>query len=522
MSVIPLPDDLDLSESCEDPSEFFKKIANETKIGDENSIDMNEEIKELMNIRENNDRENHRYHENDEEEEENNINNFFVDDDQDVNDYDYDNGGDEEEEDNDENYENDEKCFKLPEPPKKNNFDTNIKFEGDEYEDYKDRKDHKDHKEHNNEQYPDSPFFDKKTQKESLINAEKRECLMRFLELEDDGVPVVQKFNMNSDLNEMRFELRKLDEERIRSKTVNLWKKSLMAALITIENLNSKFDPFGLKLKGLSNEVKSQMDDINSTFRELHRKYCKRGKSSPELFLIITLATCGINTHVNNSKKKKKKKKKNHGFQVPPTHFFPYPPQQPPYYPPPRFNPNQPRPNPSNFTQYQPHQFNYPPQNYYQRPQQWTNRAPYYAPPPQQPPQQPWNNSPPQPQQPQPPQQPWNNQQPPQQPLVNPPVVEQQPSQQPPQQPWNNPPPQNNERKRRVIPPAPNNPMTNIAPLFSQLSNSSTEPEKEKKKTSNYNIEDIDPGASKKEENNDSENSKKKNFSFKNGKIVFD
>ena len=57
----------------------------------------------------------------------------------------------------------------------------------------------------------------------------------------------------------------------------------LMAAITGLEFLNSKFDPFDLKLDGWAEQVGENVDDYDEIFGELHEKYKSKATSSKVL-----------------------------------------------------------------------------------------------------------------------------------------------------------------------------------------------------------------------------------------------
>ena len=58
---------------------------------------------------------------------------------------------------------------------------------------------------------------------------------------------------MDSNLNEMIGEYETLISDRERQNSVKFQGKMLMACITGLEFLNNKFDPFDVKLEGLSN-----------------------------------------------------------------------------------------------------------------------------------------------------------------------------------------------------------------------------------------------------------------------------
>ena len=63
----------------------------------------------------------------------------------------------------------------------------------------------------------------------------------------------------------------------------------LMAAVSGLEFLNSKFDPFDLKLDGWAEAVNENLEEYDDVFGELHDKYSSKAKMAPEIKLLFML-----------------------------------------------------------------------------------------------------------------------------------------------------------------------------------------------------------------------------------------
>jgi hypothetical protein len=68
-----------------------------------------------------------------------------------------------------------------------------------------------------------------------------------------------------------------------------------------IEFLNSKFDPFDIKLDGFSESITENLEDYDEIFSELADKYKSKAKMAPELKLLFQLASAGIMVHMTNT-----------------------------------------------------------------------------------------------------------------------------------------------------------------------------------------------------------------------------
>ena len=98
---------------------------------------------------------------------------------------------------------------------------------------------------------------------------------------------MTKKFTMQSSLEDMQMEFDKLKSQRDMDNSVKFQRKCLMACITGVEFLNSKFDPFDVKLDGWSESMHESLNDYDEVFEELHEKYKSKGKIAPELKLMM-------------------------------------------------------------------------------------------------------------------------------------------------------------------------------------------------------------------------------------------
>jgi hypothetical protein len=75
----------------------------------------------------------------------------------------------------------------------------------------------------------------------------------------------------------------------------------LMACITGIEFLNSKFDPFDIKLDGWADQLNENITDYDEIFAELHEKYKNKAKMAPELKLLFQLGGSAMMLHMTNT-----------------------------------------------------------------------------------------------------------------------------------------------------------------------------------------------------------------------------
>jgi hypothetical protein len=139
----------------------------------------------------------------------------------------------------------------------------------------------------------------KKTYEE--LQKEKAEYIRLLDRLELKGLQSHKKFNMNSDYNEVKGEFDRLTRQRECDQSVKFQRKMLIAAVTAIEFLNTKFDPFDVKLEGWSESVHENVHDYDDVFEELHEKYQTKSKMAPELKLLFMLGGSGFMFHLTNT-----------------------------------------------------------------------------------------------------------------------------------------------------------------------------------------------------------------------------
>ena len=134
------------------------------------------------------------------------------------------------------------------------------------------------------------------------IKNEKIDLIYKFKKLESQGIRTTMNYNMNSQLEDMRNEYIKLKKQREIDNSVKFQRKIMMAAITGLEFLNSKFDPFDVKLDGWSESVNENLMDYDEVFEELAEKYgAASGNMAPELKLLLMVGGSGFMFHLTNT-----------------------------------------------------------------------------------------------------------------------------------------------------------------------------------------------------------------------------
>jgi len=142
---------------------------------------------------------------------------------------------------------------------------------------------------------PDKPVEQKETLRERFSYLRKLE------DLESKGIKLTKRYSMESSLEEMKGEYENIVAEKEKANNVKFQGKMLMACITGLEFLNSKFDPFDIKLDGWAEQFSENITDYDEIFAELHEKYRNKAKLAPELKLLFQLGGSAIMLHMTNT-----------------------------------------------------------------------------------------------------------------------------------------------------------------------------------------------------------------------------
>jgi len=148
---------------------------------------------------------------------------------------------------------------------------------------------------------PDNPVpLEPKLSREDTMR-EKFKFLRRLEALEKKGVELSKKYSMESNLHEMMGEYETIMDEKSTKNSVKFQGNMLMAVINGFEFLNSKFDPFDIKLDGWSDQLQENITDYDEIFAELHEKYKSKASMAPELKLLFQLGGSAMMVHMTNT-----------------------------------------------------------------------------------------------------------------------------------------------------------------------------------------------------------------------------
>jgi len=148
---------------------------------------------------------------------------------------------------------------------------------------------------------PDSRMSNEpKLSKDELLR-EKFKFLRKLEALEKKGVELTKKYNMESDLREMMGEYEMIMEEKTRQNSIKFQGNMMMTIINGIEFLNSRFDPFDIKIDGWGEQINENISDYDEIFGELYEKYKTKASIAPELKLLFQLGGSAMMVHMSNT-----------------------------------------------------------------------------------------------------------------------------------------------------------------------------------------------------------------------------
>jgi len=133
------------------------------------------------------------------------------------------------------------------------------------------------------------------------IKNEKAEMLYQFDRMEKKGMKVPKKFTMDSRLSDMKEEFDRIRRDKEVDMSIAFQRKMMLACVTGVEFVNTKFDPFDVKLDGWSESIHESVDDYDDIFEELHHKYKSKSKMAPELKLLFSLGGSAFMFHLTNT-----------------------------------------------------------------------------------------------------------------------------------------------------------------------------------------------------------------------------
>ena len=133
------------------------------------------------------------------------------------------------------------------------------------------------------------------------IQHEKRNYLNKFERYKKKGINLERNFNINSDINDMKNEFERITYSKRVENSVKMQRQCLLAFATGLEMLNSKYDPFDVKLDGWSESLNENVNDYDEVFEDLYEKYKGKAEVAPELKLMMMVGGSAFMFHITNT-----------------------------------------------------------------------------------------------------------------------------------------------------------------------------------------------------------------------------
>lgn len=129
---------------------------------------------------------------------------------------------------------------------------------------------------------------------------------LTLLERMDKRGIMGNKMTIANTLEEITAEVERRKDSKALEASLRFQRSMLTTVTNGMEFLNSRFDPFGVKLDGWSEQINENIEDYDEIFEELYDKYKDKSKVAPEVRLIMSLGLSAAMCHVTNTMFKSK------------------------------------------------------------------------------------------------------------------------------------------------------------------------------------------------------------------------
>jgi len=133
----------------------------------------------------------------------------------------------------------------------------------------------------------------------ATVEDEKQDLILK-LYIQKKSNPEVRSFTMQSDIYEMRTELKKIEYEQSLSSSISSYREMLSMATAGLEWANRKYDPFDLALNGISDHMHMQQKRFDRVFARIHERYKNSFEMHPLVDLLVTYGGIVFMYHLTN------------------------------------------------------------------------------------------------------------------------------------------------------------------------------------------------------------------------------
>ena len=128
----------------------------------------------------------------------------------------------------------------------------------------------------------------------------KLDMLRKLGELKQCGVHLSQNYNLDSELSMMQYEYRLHSDIRSKQNSVQWMSHMMIGAVKGVEFFNDSYNPFEMKLTGLTDKISSDMHNYYSVLGDIYEQYNQPGKQMhPVMRLVLMLSGAALSMQAN-------------------------------------------------------------------------------------------------------------------------------------------------------------------------------------------------------------------------------
>jgi uncharacterized membrane protein YgcG len=122
----------------------------------------------------------------------------------------------------------------------------------------------------------------------NTLKEEKLHFLLALKRMKADGVEGITEYTVESDLEEMRMELKAFEQDETIRTGIMTCRSAIVTFAAWMEVANTRFNPFDLDINGFSESLFEKIERYDGVFKRLVRKYSRRAANvSPEMQLMM-------------------------------------------------------------------------------------------------------------------------------------------------------------------------------------------------------------------------------------------
>jgi hypothetical protein len=129
----------------------------------------------------------------------------------------------------------------------------------------------------------------------------KNELLFKIYKMQKKGIDFGRTYDTSDRIEILETAINNKLREKETETSVKFYRKLLLGLATGLEFLNTKFDPFGIKLDGWKDSLYDTIDEYDEVLEELHDKYKTKWKAPPEIRLVFALASSAFMFHLTSS-----------------------------------------------------------------------------------------------------------------------------------------------------------------------------------------------------------------------------